>query len=233
MASFDSSATLNPDPIEPRMDSGVKPTVDLTSEEIVVKKPASKRKTRTTTAEDSPVVVKKEEEKEPVLKKSKKVLLAEKYGAFAKANHKNMSQIHVSKPAENVFETYKKYFEDPTIIKSYCLPLFHFLDVYEIPIHTVSSFETVTVQTTAGNDKIQELSKLSKELALPEESLELIRKKYGKKHWKVPAKDYKRIRELLEKEEIVHIRLVGVEVNEFTGKTGELCVSLNPRLEYF
>lgn len=210
MASFESSVTLNP---------------ESTPEDIV--KPVTKRKRK------SVMAVEEIASTEPQVKKTKKMLLSEKYSMYVKNNAKNLVVDRMLLTQQNIFEDYKEYFEDPVVIKAYCLPLFHFLDAYAITISKVSSFETVTVQTSAGIDKLEELKKLSKDLALSPEDMDLLVKKFSKKNWKVPTKDYKRIQDLFNQKKEVTMQLVGVDISEFQGKDGELCVSLNPRLRYF
>lgn len=173
--------------------------------------------------------------KEPHAKKSKKMILSEKYREFAEQNSKYLTT-EVSFIPDNIFTDYKEFFEDPDVIKSYCLPLFHFVDEYVLHITQVHEFENITVECTAGLEKINELRKLKKDLALPQETLELFEKKYSKKNWKVPKKDYSRIRKLFDEcpeGKEVYMQLMGVEISRFKGKNGEQCVSLNPRLRYF
>ena len=145
---------------------------------------------------------------------------------------KNYLTTETSFIPDGLFERFEKDLTNKNIIKAYCLPLFHFLKEYSFVIDGVREFDHSFVQSSSGLDRIAELKRLPKDIALPQETIELFELKFSKKNWKIPAKDLKRVKQLLQDFPEVIVHLTGIEKTQFVGVDGDLLTCLNPTLRY-
>jgi hypothetical protein len=147
---------------------------------------------------------------------------SDKYKSFAKMNEKFLKKVPKVKGVLCLSEpSNQKALADPDTIKAYLLPAFHFLDTYEIHITSVSEFDNVVVQTPDVLAKLEKLHKLSGDLALSSAVLEQFEKKYGKKYWKIPKKDYAKVKRLIQSQGYAKAVLYDIETEVFPNRLGD------------
>lgn len=162
--------------------------------------------------------------------KEKELHEIEKMKMFYKTNIKSINAEYKTVP-EGLFDLHKKRFANPDVVKAYILPLFHFLNEYSVVITDVHEFEKVVVFTGDGVYKIEKLRKLCKKAEEDECEIDALDRKYGKKLWKIPKKDYGRVRKLLENGPVT-IHLVDIDISFFEDKNGNRVECMTPKLRY-
>lgn len=172
----------------------------------------------------------------PVAKKSKKYESqkeeAEQVAKFLKRNEKALKQEKVL-TVKPVLEDFEKELANPDIKKAYLLTAFHFLNEYQLRITAVYDWENTCVQITDVAEKLERLSKMPPDLRLSEDALKSLDEKYNRKYWKVPRKDFAKIKALLkEKGEAIAV-LYDLDLEEFPNRQAEGEVRcLVPKVRY-
>lgn len=156
----------------------------------------------------------------------------EKYTLFAKLNEKALKKPKL-KESTCLFD-YQKQLQNPDVIKAYMLPAFYFLATNKIRATHVTMFDNAFIQTMDVFEKLKFLGKLSGDLALKPELLDTFEKKYGKKFWKIPKRDYTRVKSLIASQGYADAILTGIEeeliVDNNDNKQSILC--LNPIIRW-
>jgi hypothetical protein len=163
--------------------------------------------------------------------KEKELNELEKMKSFYKSNAKSINAEYKVVVPEGLYDLHKKKFANPDVVKAYILPLFHFLDDYSVVITDVHEFEKVVVYTMDGVNKIEKMRKLYRKGNEDESEIDYMDRKYGKKLWKIPKKDYGRVRKLLENGPVT-IHLVDIDFTSFEDKNGNRVECMTPKLRY-
>jgi hypothetical protein len=174
------------------------------------------------------IVTKKSRKSQAVIDES------EKMKAFIATNMKHL-RTESKMVVQDVFQEYAKELACPDVIKAYLLGLFYFCDSNEITISQVFDFDNTVITSPSAFDKLERLQKLPAELALPEEHLEMLYKKYGKKYWKVPKQDYEKIKSILKEKGVCTCHLISATLDSFENKMSkseEEVRCLKPKVRY-
>lgn len=142
---------------------------------------------------------------------------------------KNMVTVMAKKQKNKVIynpltdEKFKKDLTDPSIIKSYCLPLFYFLGVPEIIVDDSANFSSFFIVTKDGFKKLAKMKKNLPAYDISEEEFQLLSSKFARDYFKINERDYKKLRSLISMKEDSDIRMILVDIlkSEFPNKLGE------------
>lgn len=128
---------------------------------------------------------------------------------------------------------YDLEFADPDTKCAYLLPLFHFLNETSVLADAMQEWEQVNVSIEAGIKKVEEIFKAPSAADMPEDDKDFLRRRFGKRWWKIPKKDKARVKTLFTTAPLVRISLVGIEANSFRDRqTNEMVQCLMPVMRY-
>ena len=183
-------------------------------------------------ATSAPPVKKKRVNKGPTKKEKQEARVAEVLDWLPIMKKRaNVDSAALAFTIENLHE-YDLEFADPNVKCAYLLPLFHFLNETFVIADAVQQWETSNVSVEAAGKRVEEIIRIAGD-KMKEEDKCFLGTKFGKRWWKIPDRDYGRVKALFAKNDYVKVTLIGIEMSGFKDRnTGKNVDCLMPKLRY-